>query len=46
MRRVLLAAALTAGLASTAHAVEGMWQPAQLPKIADNLLQEMGVPAK
>jgi len=39
MRRVLLAAALTAGLAGTAHAVEGMWQPAQLPKIADTLKQ-------
>ncbi len=39
MRRVLLAAALTAGLAGTAHAVEGMWQPAQLPKIADMLKQ-------
>ena len=39
MRRVLLAAALTAGLAGTAHAVEGMWQPAQLPKIADALKQ-------
>lgn len=37
MRRVLLASALTAGLAGTAHAVEGMWQPAQLPKIADTL---------
>jgi hypothetical protein len=39
MRRVLLVAALTAGLAGTAHAVEGMWQPAQLPKIADTLKQ-------
>jgi hypothetical protein len=39
MRRVLLAAALTAGLTATAHAVEGMWQPAQLPKIADTLKQ-------
>ncbi|GGY21351.1 dipeptidyl peptidase S46 family protein [Rhodanobacter panaciterrae] len=39
MRRVLLAAALAAGLAGTAHAVEGMWQPAQLPKIADTLKQ-------
>lgn len=39
MRRVLLAAALTASLAGTAHAVEGMWQPAQLPKIADTLKQ-------
>jgi hypothetical protein len=39
MRRVLLAAALTACLAGTAHAVEGMWQPAQLPKIADTLKQ-------
>ncbi|MGH8159494.1 MAG: S46 family peptidase [Rhodanobacter sp.] len=39
MRRVLLAAALLAGLAGTAHAVEGMWQPAQLPKIADTLKQ-------
>ena len=39
MSRVLLAAALTASLAGTAHAVEGMWQPAQLPKIADTLKQ-------
>ena len=39
MRRVLLAAALTAGLAGTAHAVEGMWQPAQFPKIAETLKQ-------
>jgi len=39
MRRVLLAVALTASLAGTAHAVEGMWQPAQLPKIADTLKQ-------
>ena len=39
MRRVLLAIALTAGFAGAAHAVEGMWQPAQLPKIAATLKQ-------
>ncbi|QWT20961.1 S46 family peptidase [Bacillus sp. NP157] len=39
MRRLALAAALAAGLVPAAHAVEGMWQPAQLPKIAGMLKQ-------
>lgn len=39
MRRALLATALAAGLIPAAHAVEGMWQPAQLPKIAATLKQ-------
>ncbi|WP_199098455.1 S46 family peptidase [Dyella sp. ASV21] len=39
MRRLVLAAALSAGLISSAHAVEGMWQPAQLPSIAATLKQ-------
>ena len=39
MRRLALAAALAAGLVPAAHAVEGMWQPAQLPKIAGTLKQ-------
>ncbi len=39
MRRVLLAAAVSVGLISSAHAVEGMWQPAQLPGIAATLQQ-------
>ncbi|TCV94841.1 peptidase S46-like protein [Luteibacter rhizovicinus] len=39
MRRLALAAALAAGLVTSAHAVEGMWQPAQLPKIASTLKQ-------
>lgn len=39
MRRLVLAAAVSAGLISSAHAVEGMWQPAQLPGIANTLKQ-------
>ena len=39
MRRLLLAAAVSVGLISSAHAVEGMWQPAQLPNIAATLQQ-------
>ncbi|WP_430390614.1 S46 family peptidase [Dyella sp. 20L07] len=39
MRRLVLAAAVTVGLMSSAHAVEGMWQPAQLPSIANTLKQ-------
>ncbi|MDF4025614.1 S46 family peptidase [Luteibacter sp. PPL201] len=39
MRRLALAAALAAALVPAAHAVEGMWQPAQLPKIAGALKQ-------
>lgn len=39
MRRLALATALAAGLVPAAHAVEGMWQPAQLPKIAGTLKQ-------
>ncbi|MEY2170296.1 MULTISPECIES: S46 family peptidase [unclassified Rhodanobacter] len=39
MRRLLLAAAVSLGLISSAHAVEGMWQPAQLPGIAATLKQ-------
>ena len=39
MRRLLLAAAVSAGLISSAHAVEGMWQPVQLPGIATTLQQ-------
>ncbi len=39
MRRLVLAAAVSVGLISSAHAVEGMWQPAQLPKIAGMLKQ-------
>ncbi|CAM5629277.1 hypothetical protein RLIN73S_05300 [Rhodanobacter lindaniclasticus] len=39
MRRLLLAAAISIGLISSAHAVEGMWQPAQLPGIAATLKQ-------
>ncbi len=39
MRRLALAVAIAAGCVSAAHAVEGMWQPAQLPHIADTLKQ-------
>ncbi|HEY8328718.1 MAG TPA: S46 family peptidase [Rhodanobacter sp.] len=39
MRRLLLAAAVSIGPISSAHAVEGMWQPAQLPGIAATLQQ-------
>jgi hypothetical protein len=39
MRRLALAAALAAAFVPAAHAVEGMWQPAQLPKIAATLKQ-------
>jgi V8-like Glu-specific endopeptidase len=39
LRRLLLAAAVSVGLISSAHAVEGMWQPAQLPGIATTLQQ-------
>ncbi len=39
MRRPLLAIAVSVGLMSSAHAVEGMWQPAQLPGIATTLQQ-------
>jgi hypothetical protein len=39
MRRLTLALAIAAGCISAAHAVEGMWQPAQLPQIADTLKQ-------
>ncbi len=39
MRRLLLATAVSFGLISSAHAVEGMWQPAQLPGIAATLQQ-------
>ena len=39
MRRPLLAMAMSIGLISSAHAVEGMWQPAQLPAIAATLQQ-------
>ena len=39
MRRSLLTAALCAALTPSAHAVEGMWQPAQLPDLADQLKQ-------
>jgi len=39
LRRLLLAAAVSIGLISSAHAVEGMWQPAQLPSIAATLKQ-------
>ena len=42
MRRLLLAAAVSVGLISSAHAVEGMWQPAQLPGIAA-ILQQHGL---
>lgn len=42
MRRLLLAAAVSVGLISSAHAVEGMWQPAQLPGIA-TILQQHGL---
>ncbi|TAN17978.1 MAG: S46 family peptidase [Rhodanobacter sp.] len=35
----MLAAAVSIGLISSAHAVEGMWQPAQLPSIAATLKQ-------
>jgi hypothetical protein len=35
----LFAAAVSVGLISSAHAVEGMWQPAQLPGIAATLQQ-------
>nr|WP_250887205.1 MULTISPECIES: S46 family peptidase [unclassified Rhodanobacter] len=35
----MLAAAVSIGLISSAHAVEGMWQPAQLPGIAATLQQ-------
>ena len=39
MRRLLLAAVASAGVISSANAVEGMWQPAQLPGIAATLQQ-------
>jgi hypothetical protein len=39
MRRALLTVALSAALISSAHAVEGMWQPAQLPELASQLKQ-------
>lgn len=39
MRRLMLTAAVSLGLISSAHAVEGMWQPAQLPSIAAMLKQ-------
>jgi len=39
VRRLLLATAVSVGLVSSAHAVEGMWQPAQLPGIAATLQQ-------
>lgn len=39
MRRLLLATVVSIGLIPSVHAVEGMWQPAQLPKIADTLKQ-------
>lgn len=39
MRRLVFAAAVYGGLMTSAHAVEGMWQPAQLPKIAGTLKQ-------
>ena len=39
MRRLLLAAAVSVGLISSADAVEGMWQPVQLPGIAATLQQ-------
>ncbi|MDQ1132486.1 hypothetical protein QE386_001081 [Pseudoxanthomonas winnipegensis] len=37
MRRLLLSAAIAATCIPSALAVEGMWQPAQLPKIAGDL---------
>ncbi len=41
MRRLLITAVLTAGLAlNAAHADEGMWQPSQLPKLAKTLKAE------
>ena len=46
MRRLLLAAAVSLGLISSAHAVEGMWQPAQLPGIAATLKQRQAEIAK
>jgi len=39
LRRPLFAAAVSVGLITSAHAVEGMWQPAQLPGIAATLKQ-------
>jgi len=39
LRRLLLAAAVSVGLISSADAVEGMWQPVQLPGIAATLQQ-------
>jgi len=39
LRRLMLAAAVSVGFISSAHAVEGMWQPAQLPGIAATLQQ-------
>ena len=42
MRRLLLAAAVSVGFISSAHAVEGMWQPFQLPGI-DTALQQHGL---
>ncbi len=39
MRRLILSAAIAVGFISSAHAVEGMWQPAQLPGIAAMLKQ-------
>ena len=39
MRRLALAAAIAVSCISSAHAVEGMWQPAQLPTIANDLKQ-------
>ena len=39
MRRLVLAAAIAVSCVSAAHAVEGMWQSAQLPTIAATLKQ-------
>src|SRR5574337_519989 len=39
LRRLWLAVAVSIGLVSPVHAVEGMWQPAQLPGIAATLQQ-------
>ena len=39
MRRLLLSAAIAAMCTPSAFAVEGMWQPAQLPRIAGDLKQ-------
>lgn len=37
MRRLVLSAAIAASCIPSAFAVKGMWQPAQLPKIANDL---------